>query len=313
MVDNGLVSTTKQALQLYVQIFGQPDSTNQLQGIIGSLLTVQQQIGAMSLSTDDIAAVTQQLTQHFQEIRSVEHVLEASQQTLVQAAHQRLQVLTTQAKGVLTAYVQNFAPSIATTEIQETVVALLPILEDGQINRGEASALIEDISQHFQLQNALAAVIEPVYLDLAQQLAQAIRQKPLEEAVEATIAAYLEKYEPSLEILGEGLIEHAIEAVTRSRIEFNWDTELNLENRQLLIKQVAFKLNIMKASPPASKTARQFADQINQAIESFQVKRAETLGTPTDITGTSNNDNLSISSSWDFAESQPGGNDTGSQ
>lgn len=300
MIDRNLVSTLKRALQFYIEIFGKPDSLKQLEGIVGSFLAIQQQAGDLSLATREVQDLVRQVIEiPASEVKS-QPASNESIRSLVEATHHRREVLESHILETLNAYIQNFAPNLSLDAVQEKVTDILAILEDGTINQAEASSFIQKVGETFQVEAALGAAVGSKALEMGRNLALAIGQKNLEEEVRSALAAYLEKYEPSLEQAGETLIEQAIRAVTRTHVEFDWDADINLEEKKLLIKQVAFKFNIMQASPPASKSAENIADQINSAIQEFQASRQDGLELSDQPASTLNKDELSISSTWDF-------------
>jgi hypothetical protein len=120
----------------------------------------------------------------------------------------------------------------------------------------------------------------------------------MEQAVGETLTAYMQRFAPKLETIGEDLIERALEAVLKNQVDFGLDLDLNLVNRQLLIQQVSFQLNIMKASPLPSKTAQQIAAELQTEISDLQKYRQEHFGTDNAAAGLGGQDGLSVSSPW---------------
>ncbi|MBD2260528.1 hypothetical protein [Pseudanabaena sp. FACHB-2040] len=201
-------------------------------------------------------------------------------------------------QGILHAYVQRFAPGLSGDDLLSTIEAIIPLVFDGSVTKAEALILVQQVASVFNLRLALTQSIQPEYLKLAQELALCMAQKPMEEAVKETVVAYIKKYEQTLESVGENLIESAIAAIVKGEVEFDWQTELNLEDKKLLIKQVSFKLNIMQADPIPCKAAQEIAAQIYGEVERFRTERQAALGS-TDISkGLLEPDSLEISSIW---------------
>ncbi|HIK46899.1 MAG TPA: hypothetical protein IGR64_18805, partial [Leptolyngbyaceae cyanobacterium M65_K2018_010] len=109
---------------------------------------------------------------------------------------------------------------------------------------------------------------------------------------------YVNQFVPDLEKIGEDLIEQALNAVLKNQVDFGFDTDLELIDGELLINQISFTLNLMKQSPPPSKTAQQLAAELGAEIQRLQQKRQETLGSADVTQGLVSNDGLSISSGW---------------
>lgn len=310
MTEDLRISALKQALQLYLQEYGQPESVQQLEGIIGSLITVQQQLEGQWLQAKETTAVVRRVAQEFT-AGGAEAVLDdlqtAAKRSLVQAARHRWQTLENKARSVLNAYGQAAASSftgaagVEVDQVRAMATAVVPIVADGDINRAEALGLVDRLIQTFELPQFLAAETDPTILKLAKRLALALGQRPLESLVESALATYREKYAPDLESFGFGLIGRIVDAAIEGRVGLDWDVELDLEAKQVLIQQVAFRANILEASPPPSKTAAEIAAQINQEVEQFRDAQAKALGGVNETAGIFSHDGLEISSPWDFS------------
>ncbi|NJL47649.1 MAG: hypothetical protein HC929_09385 [Leptolyngbyaceae cyanobacterium SM2_5_2] len=109
-------------------------------------------------------------------------------------------------------------------------------------------------------------------------LVKVLGQKPLEQAVGETVTAYIQQVAPDLETVGENLIEQALRAVLKNQVDVDLDTDLRLVDRQLLINQISFKLNLMKQSPLPSKSAQRMAAELGKEIQRLKQQREEGLG-----------------------------------
>jgi hypothetical protein len=118
------------------------------------------------------------------------------------------------------------------------------------------------------------------------------------EAVGETLVAYVEKFAPTLTNIGSDLISKALSAVLKNQVDFGFDVDLGVVNEQLLIQQVSFKLNILRQSPPPSKTAQAIAAEVNSAVEAYRRDRDRREGSLDLTAGLVSNDGLSISSGW---------------
>lgn len=315
MANDMLVSELIAATQAYRQQFGLPDSLEQLQGVVGALLRAKAAgqppaaaVGAVAervagrfaqpfgLSVSAVDALIQQVVAGFEAEDALAAVVGQAHQALAAQAHQYRQQLETEVKQTLWAYLQQYAPAgLAPADLRSTVESMIPLVQTDGITRAEALDLL---SRAATIAASLTSVeIQPRYLKLAQQLALCLAQKPLETAVSETVVAYLEKYQPALEAISEGLIENAIRAIANLPIEFDWTTELSLKDKRLLIQQVAFRLNLLQASPPPSKTAREVAAELHSEIERFRQARPGAAGLAL-TEGVSSSDGLEISSPW---------------
>jgi hypothetical protein len=78
-------------------------------------------------------------------------------------------------------------------------------------------------------------------------------------------------------------------------VDFDLNVDWQLVDRQLLIDQISFKLNLMKQSPIPSKSAQRMAAELSKEIQRFKQQREEGLG-PVDVTkGQLSEDGWSIS------------------
>lgn len=302
MVDAGLIQTLIDALAAYTQRYGVPDSAVRLQGIIGSLVSTQVRRAGLPLTPQAAEALVQEVASGVDVNRLSEQIVATSRQRLAEAAHGWRQSLESAVFKTINAYIQKFAPGQSVDALQELVVSVLPLLDKGPITKSEVVDLVSRVASIFNLDKALSAKISSPYLQLAQDLAVSLSQKPMEAAVQETVAAYLQTFDPTVELVSENLIETALQAILHNQIQFDWDTELNLKDKRLLIKQVSFKLNIVQASPPSSKTAQDIAAQIHTEVERFKQERAQRLGAVDVTTGLTAPDGLSVSSGWEVQQ-----------
>ncbi|HEY9877174.1 MAG TPA: hypothetical protein V6D29_01900 [Leptolyngbyaceae cyanobacterium] len=300
MADEALVRELLGAVKAYTQQYGVPESVEQLQGLASSLLRLKAQADATALQAKDAEALIHRVTTDFGRQSLTDLAIDIAQQVLAQQAYEWQESLSTKIQETLSAYIQYFAPGKTPDDLNGTIESIIPLVLDGNITRAEVIALVQQVASRFRLYAALAQVIKPEYRKAAQELAICIAQKSMEEAVKETVLAYAEKYQPAMETLSEKLIENAIAAITNLPIEFDWVAELNLKDKRLLIKQVTFKLNILKADQVPSGAAQQAANQLHNEIERFRQERKASLGTVDITEGLSSNDDLEISSGLKF-------------
>lgn len=301
--DPEAIATLISGLSAYGRLYGLPNSPEQVQGILSTLLRLHRPDEPAVL----IEAVTQQVLNGLTPDDLKNAIVDRATSALAKAAHRWQQQLEQQAKDVLTAYVQRYSPA---PEIWPTVVkSVMPLLgslisdhpDPRPLTRSEALGLVSQIVQTFDVNGDGVGeasswenrTLDPAHLAIAQTLATALEQQPMVEAVGETITAYVATYAPTLTNIGADLIAMALSAVLRNQVDFNIDTQLSVIDEKLLIEQVSFQLNILQQSPPPSKTAQAIADQVNAAVEQYLQNRAGNV----DITaGLVSGDGLSISS-----------------
>ncbi|MGB3203023.1 MAG: hypothetical protein WBA99_19105 [Nodosilinea sp.] len=292
-----IAATLISSLSAYGRLYGLPNSPEQVQGILGTLLRLHQPDEPLRL----VDAVAQQVLDGITLEDLKNAIVNRVTSALAKEAHRWQQHLSDRAKGVLTAYVQHYAPPVTPDSLSTLAVTALPLVSDGVITRSEAIGLISQIVETFDLEGALrtavpaelTTVLDSPYGALAKTLAMSLSQKPMADVVGETVTAYVETYTNGLVNIGSDLIATALNAVFENQVNFNLDVQLAVVDRALLIEQVSFQLNILQQLPPPSKPAQAIAAQVNTAVEQYRQDHQDTVNV---ATGLVSDDGLSISS-----------------
>lgn len=294
-LENYLLSS----LQAYGQRYGLPTSLEEIKGLVATLLRLSlPQIPGLARATE-VAALVDRVVQAYGKGAIYPSLLNTGQDLLITQAHNWRAGLEHRLQDTLIGYLQSYAPAgLDLATLRDLALAALPLVNGQSITREEVTGLVSQIVDSFDLKKVLAAKFNPTLVAVVKELAVAWSQRPLEQAVGETVTAYLERFAPKLETIGEDLIEQALGAVLKNQVDFGLDLDLNLANRQLLIQQVSFQLNIMKASPLPSKTAQQIAAELQAEISELQKYRQEHFGTGNAAAGLGGKDGLSMSSPW---------------
>ena len=287
------------SLQAYGQSYGLPTSPEQVKGLVATLLRLSlPQVSGLAAAVD-VAALVDRVVQAYGAEAIALALLNAGQDLLISQAHDWRAGLEQRVQDTLIGYLQRYAPAgLDLATLRNLAVAALPLVNGQGITREEVNGLVSKVVNSFDLEKALAAKFNPTLVAVVKELAVAWSQRPLEQAVGETVTAYLQRFAPKLETIGEDLIERALGAVLKNQVDFGLDLDLNLANHQLLIQQVSFQLNIMKASPLPSKTAQQIAAELQAEIGDLQKYRQEHFGTGNLAAGLGGQDGLSVSSPW---------------
>ncbi|MGB3138149.1 MAG: hypothetical protein WBB18_15190 [Nodosilinea sp.] len=284
-------------LSAYGRLYGLPNSPEQVRGILGTMLRLYQPESAV------IDRVSQQVLDHLTPEALKAAIVSRVSSALAKEAHRWQQHLTHQAKGVLTAYAQRYAPAVTPDALSGMATTVVPLLSDRVITRSEAVGLVSQVAQTFDLEAATTAIVDPAYLALAQTLHLALSQKPMAKAVGETVIAYVQNHAPHLTTIGADLIATALSAVLKNQVDFNIDTQLTVVDERLLIEQVSFHLNILQELPMPSKAAWAIVAQVNATVEQYLQERQDSEGTVDVAAGLVGNDGLSISSPLTSARS----------
>lgn len=257
------------SLQAYVNRFEKPNSREDLLAIASSILTFQQKQGSIAIAPNQAEALIQQVVDQFKATTG-SSVIDANTDTLVQEVNQWRQSLENQVLNTLNAYAQKVQPEKILNLLPDTILSVLPLVENAQLRKAEAESLIQQVTSKFNLTNALAQVIDPKSLANAEKLVQLLKFENLEKLLQDSLLG------------NQNLINHTIENVTESLVEnelakilgsdaVNFD--IDVDAQQLMIKQVTLKLNVMQSSAPPSKSNQEISAQMDDEIERFKSSR----------------------------------------
>lgn len=258
----------QQALYAYLQAFG-ADAWTEQRAIAGALLSVKTKAGELSPQGLEVEEWVDALINDFDPDAIAHQVREAAAQRLAQQAKTWRETLAVKAQATVDAYIQQYAPDLDAQTIRTLITTVLPIVEDATITRDEAFRLIDLISSQVDGQSAGERVIDPKWYLLAEKVQQVMQHQDVETATTEVVNAYVHKFQPAAIAIGVDLIEQAVQAVTNSRVKLGLDVELDAATRQLLIRQVMLKVNLMEPSAP-SKTAIEIAQQIHDEVERYR-------------------------------------------
>ncbi|MBD1875246.1 hypothetical protein H6F75_17330 [Nodosilinea sp. FACHB-131] len=294
--DPEVTATLISGLSAYGRLYGLPNSPEQVQGLLGTLLRLYLPEESAAL----IDAIAQRVLDGLTADDLKNAIVDRATSALAKETYRWQQHLEQEAQNVLAAYVQRYRPNLTPDRLRTIVTSVMPLLsraiaDHRPLTRSEALGLISQIVQSFDVDGAIAAAVDPAYLAIAQTLATALAQQPMAEAVGETVSAYVKSHAPTLINVGADLIALALSAVLKNQVDFNIDTQLSVIDEKLLIEQVSFQLNILQQSPPPSKAAWAIADQVNAAVEQYRQDRQHE-GSVDVTVGLVSEDGLSISS-----------------
>jgi hypothetical protein len=288
MTNPAIASTLLEILKGYVFKLHRSDSQVDLLAITGSILTYQQKQGNWAIAPEQAEDIIQQVVQAFNPIDlkidpqgMADHVLNAATQDLVEQIDQWRGNLENQVLNTVNAYVQQFLPS-KNLDLCEIVLSIIPLVEPIQLRRAEAESLIEQVKSRFSWQSALDQAIGTEASAIAQQLAKLLQYGNLEKLVKETVVAYHHGIEQTLATVTESLVQSALSQVLGNAVQFNLDTDIDLQSQKFLVKQMTLKLNLLDSPIHPSKSAREVAALIQSKtqteIERFKAERRGDLG-----------------------------------
>jgi phosphomevalonate kinase len=171
------------SLQAYINHFEAPNSREDLFAIASSTLTFQQKQASIAIAPNQAEALIQQVVDKFK-VESGASVIEATTDKLVQEVNQWQQSLESQVLNTLKAYAQKVQPENILTIIPETILSILPLVENTQLRKVEVESLIQQVKSKFSLTNALAQVIDPESLANAERLVHLLKFENLKKLLQ---------------------------------------------------------------------------------------------------------------------------------
>ncbi len=271
-IDRSILET----LYAYARRFEVPKSHEDLFAIASSILTFQQKQGELT-NLDRVDDLIQQAIAQFDTEKIATFAVDSAAESLVQQVHQWQESLEIQVLDTLNAYVSQFHPE-KIFDLRETILSIVPLVEDVQLRRVQAESLVQKIQSKFDPQNVLEQIIGAEPLAIAQKLAKLLQHGKIEEYLKETVVAYNQKIGQTLETVTESLVKTALKKILGNAIQFDLDTDIDPESQLLLVKQVTLKLSVMQPSLQPSKSAREIANQMEQEIEIFKAAQREKLG-----------------------------------
>ena len=272
MVDSKHIQQVQGIVDAYVQKFGQPESAEELEAIIGTSIAA---VDTLKLAKGEVEELIQTVASQFNPIAAASHLLDVQFKLLAQKVQNWRTEQERTILGVLTAYAQKISPDFLDQQWVEVVKSIIPMIEDRQVGKAEAQNLIYRVASKFSLKAALGDWVDPKFLIIAEKVARYSQHAKLERTVLEILDAYIQSVKPDVT---EFLIETALNKVFSHAHKLDINVDLETEDRQLMLKQVAFKLQLLEPSPSPSKTALEISQQIDQELLRFKQARAAQFG-----------------------------------
>jgi len=274
MTNTAIERSLLESLNAYVKHFETPNTREALFAIASSILTFQQKQGNLAIAPDLSEALIQQVVNQFKVEDVVNAIVDSTTETLVQEVNQWRQSLESQVLNTLNAYVQNFL-SGQMLNLPETILSIIPLVENVQIRKSQAESLIQGVISKFDLQTVLEPVVDAKFLAIAQRLSELLQFGNLEDLLKQTILGDQTLLNNSLENVTESLVNNELSKILgNDSLQFSID----LDSQQLMVKQVTLKLNVMKSSAPSSKSNKEIAKQVDNEIENLRKLTQEKRG-----------------------------------
>lgn len=280
MSNTNLTLPLLHSLKAYAKTFAVSGNAEQLSAIASAILRLQPQGGALSLMSTD--AVIQQVVQQFMVDRGLPNALDLAidSQTaqLIQGVNQWQRSLENQVLNTLNAYAQNFQTEQLQNLLPDTVLSILPLVEDAQLHKSEFDFLLQQVKSKFNIENALGQVIEPQYLAIAQKLAKSLQLGNVTQLFEQQLLQG--------RLQGQSLLEQSVENLTESFVNQELKkflgsdavtVDIDVDAQQMMVKQVVLKFNMMQSSPPPVKSNADISKQLDEEVAKMQALRSQPI------------------------------------
>ena len=274
MTDISTTESLLKSLNTYVKHFEIPNTREDLLAIASSILTFQQKQGSLAIAPDLIEPLIQKVVNQFNADTVINSVVNSGEEILVKEVNQWRQSLENQVLNTLNVYVKQFQPD-GILNLSETILSIIPLVENVLLGKSEAKSLIQQVTSKFSLETALEQVVGSETLAIANKLVKLLQFGNLEDLLKKNILAL----DRALESVTESLVNNELEKILGDKI-----LTIDIDSKDFMIKQVTLKLNIMRSSPPPSKSGEEIAKQLDDQIEILKKKRQEQLATPNILT-----------------------------
>ncbi|MEO0539537.1 MAG: hypothetical protein AAFZ80_01590 [Cyanobacteria bacterium P01_A01_bin.105] len=260
-----------EALPVFQQMCGDPESELDLRARVGALLAVMDGVELLPGETepliDDVLRAFQVRTHP-----GMSRWVTAARTWLSQQADQLTQVVS--------AYVQEFAsPALVKklaqkiddrelTAVVSTAVAVVGSVSDGQLSPSEGRQLARQAIHAFNLDEALSRVVPAGMVTLARRVAQYRHKADFEADVLSIAQAYLQKFggilTPALmtRVIRQGTLNLSPERLLSGGLD-------NPGDLNQMARVFTFKMQLLDADPPVTKTAQAIAQQVHDSVTEF--------------------------------------------
>lgn len=276
-VRNSKFDNLKQVLNVlraYVVTFGQPGSEAELRAVVGAVVA---NVATVTVENQDLEKFMTEAIAAFKSLGIDASLIDVTAQHLAEQVAVWLKEQETMASNVLSAYLQQFAPDDADWR-PENVIALtqtiIATLNDGSLSKSGGRALVNQVVEAFNLDEALSRWVAPEWVALAQQVASYIEKGSLQQEIQSITWAYLQQFEA---ILSPQLIEQIIR-----------QGPINVSPAELLSRDLTdfsqmlcYKFQLLEADPVVTKSHEAIAADVHRAVANLKARQKPVLDVTT--------------------------------
>lgn len=264
-------------LRAYIVTFGQPNSDLELRAIVGAIVA---NLPAVLIENSRLEAFIDRVLTAYESIGKEASLVDVTSQLLAEQVSVWLQEQETIVGNVLSAYLQRFAPEDSQWEdsqILSLVQTVIATLNDGSLSRSGGRALIERVIENFDIEQALSHWVAPKWIALAQKVASYTSKEDIQQEVQSIAWAYLQQFQA---ILSPQLIEQIMK---RGPINLSAEEVLAGDFGEFS-EMLYYKYQFLKADPVVTKSHREIASNVHQAIADLKNRRRQDGEVGIDVT-----------------------------
>jgi len=203
MPQEALVQFLLETLISYGRQFGIPASEEDLRAIAGAILSFQQKQGHLAIAPEAVEPLIQQVVGQFQPQQVATAPTDAETVILAQQVQQWRDSLASQVLDSLNAYVQQLPLEPTNLDLQDIILAIIPLVEEMPLSQTEVKSLVQRVASEFNWQIALAQIISPNGLAIAQRLVGFLQHGDLATTLQEQVLSYLQQFAPKLKTITE--------------------------------------------------------------------------------------------------------------
>jgi len=267
MTNIQLERSLEQNLQAYLKDFNIPNNATDLYAIASWIVTFQQKQNIISIAPQEIESLIQTVLDNFKVDNILSSVTDEATEKFVRELDQWRHSLETQTLDTILALKQILPHQVL--DLEKTVLAIIPLIEDIQLRKVEVASLIKWISI-FDLNAVLQKVVGTDAVAIAQKVANLLQFGDLETQLLQGVLGGQPLLNSTLATVTLTLIQQELaKIIGNDNLQFN----ITLDEQQMMVKQVSFKFNLMQASPPPTKTIQDINNQLDAEIARFKLAR----------------------------------------
>lgn len=253
-------------LRAYIVTFGQPENELDMRAVVGAIVA---NVETVEVENERLEAFIDEAIAAYESLGTDASLVDVTAQLLAEQVAVWMKEQETTVANVVSAYLQQFAPEdseLTSGELLSLVQTVVATLNDGSLTRSGGRALIKQVVESFDVDQALSRWVAPEWIALAQRVASYEDKSDVQEDVRSIAWAYIRQFES---ILSPQLIEQIME-----------EGPINVSPDELLAgdlgdfsEMLFYKYQLLEADPVVTKSHEAIAADVHKAVADFLARR----------------------------------------